>query len=550
MSVTILGVFSARRRDGHRLHDGNAAAMRLEGEVASPITAIGEERLTGQKHGDGFTRSARYCLESVGYQQSDRLIVGFSSSLDSPWPEVDVRTEVRTALGLHADEVLVNQHHDSHAVGAYVGSGFNRALVIVVDGEGNRLPDGIETTSVYLAQQDVRSGFSLRLLSREGTDGRGLGQLYRGATKYLGFASYHEANKVMALSGVGRSRGLDPIEPHTAGDLLMSGLDTSNILDSFTLSLGKVRPHLPPVRPGWFSDRRYGEELDLSNEYLQVAVTVQEIVEVRLRQLVMEWSARTGVTSVCLGGGVAMNCVAAAKLRGSGLRVFVPGAPSDEGQALGNLLTVLAHVSPDHLPTSISGYLGANGAVLSTSSAESLESDSLVNDLRAGLVVARHFGGSEYGPRALGHRSLLAVPKLNPQLLDSLRRIKRRERFQPFGVIVSDEQASKLDVDPSPYMSFAPVLTGRASDWFSDVSHVDGTCRIQTLTAEQDPSLYATLRTLEECGAAPVVNTSLNPRGKPLLETAAQTASLVRDSPDIAVAYVEGQRLLSTSLHP
>ena len=538
MGSTFLGLFSARRIDGHRLHDGNAAAIRVSGSVASSIVAIGEERLTGEKHGDGFAKSAEYCLESVGHRGGDQLHVGFASSLDRPWTTDEVRREIESVLGLSPTTIRVVRHHDSHAMGAFVGSGMRDALVLILDGEGNRLSGIVESTTVYRGTVTPDGGVRLELLGRESLDGRGVGQLYRGATKFLGFPSYHDASKVMALAGIGLAQGIEPLGGESPRDVstdLMQRLDPHQIKQSFAAA---VRHHLPAARaldPSWFSSATYDGRLPHTREQLRVAVTVQDIVEREMVRIAEVWRDSTGLTSVCVGGGVAMNCVATARLRREGFDVFVPGAPSDEGQGLGCLLTILNENVPELIPPRIHGSLG----YAASSSADESE---MVNDLLKGRIVARHFGASEYGPRALGHRSLLAAPSLDIGILDTLREVKMREKFQPFAAVITSEKAELLGLGESPYMSFAPRLSGEALDYLKPVVHADLTCRIQTLENEDDPQLYSVVREVEEAGAGPIVNTSLNRRREPLLEFDYQTLSLLTDSPEISVAYVNGRR--------
>ena len=557
MSEVYLGVFSQRRSDGHRLHDGNAAAIRISDD--SPIAAIAEERIKRTKHVDGFALSASYCLEAVGWDPaSDDLIIGFTSALDECWDVADVAAEIERHLAIRPKRVTVFDHHLAHAALAYDTAPIDSAdsLVLVIDAAGNRLGADVQTESAYWGSRKPSGEYNLTLIERFHTNGKGFGQLWRAATKFTGFPSYHDASKLMALAGIGRGRGVEPLWDVRNDDVtnaILQQLDPDDPARGISQALRwVVNLSVEPREQGWFDASMWHahgtstvRKVDLS-----LAVAVQESYERWLTDLFFSYSPE----NVRLGGGVAMNCVSVGRLAAR-CDVHVPCAPGDDGQALGALslllnaegiygkITDCASLGVSYSGANISRNLLRQGWRRARDSV-----GAVAEQLQGGSIIARFHGGSEYGPRALGHRSLLAGMGIDRSrdTLERLRKIKQREDYQPFGVAIPNEALRGLVLPESPYMSFACQHQAFTQDpCISALVHDDYTLRYQGIREEEDPTFAALARSMAGSSLIPgIINTSLNLRRQPLIETADEVLSLVIDQTEIAGLWLKDEGLL------
>lgn len=548
-ATTYLGLFSPVTSAGNELRDGSAVAVRVDGDVRS--AAATEERLSGRRYDPGMRECAGAVLAGVGYGRGDRLVVGMSSCLGPALTEAAGHRIVREFGDVHADSLTVVGHHRAHAAESFASSGFDEAVVLVNDSMGDVVQQGsrrvVECQSVFVARRTSAGALEIELVQRDFVNGIGYGQLFRAVTRYLGFPGYHHAAKVMAIAGCTPDVGDGLPVPHRwgpRGPELVVPLDPDEPIASLD---GWLRANLPgsvyegPRETAWYSAERYRESgtASLRPQDLVVAAWVQHSWERFLLDRA-EWATRTlGISKVCLSGGVSLNCVTNALVRDlpSVSDVYVGCAPGDSGQALGNLLTVLSREAPELTGSLRPPYLTAPDPFpsLCTTSARASR-DVLV----AGGVVAVERGPAEYGPRALGHRSLLALP--TSANADRLRAIKRREDYQPFAVVVTDEYADRhLGGLRSPYMSFAPRVEGPAAHDMADVLHSDGTCRIQTLGRDADPWLHHVLESMAGQGLPEVlVNTSLNLRGAPMAHRHSDPAELAtRFEVELAVVETE-----------
>jgi carbamoyltransferase len=560
-------------------HD-SAAALVVDGV---PVCAVQEERLSRRKGDAAFPLSAiEWCLEYAGvapdaldavvfYERPmlkfDRILTcalrafphswrAFPQAMQSSLGEkVWVRGIIASHLGVPARKILFTEHHQSHAAAAFLTAPTRRAAILTTDGvgewatlsvgHGERRPDG--TTAITLLRE-IRFPHSL-------------GMLYSTFTAYLGFAVNEDEYKVMGLAGYGRpvmtdkvrrlirrtpdgafALDLDYFEFHTTARRSYS----SRFIDLF----GPPRNAYEPIDLGTPEGRRFAD----------CAASVQRVLEDTLVEMARALHAETGVADLCLGGGVALNGVANARiLAESGFdRLFVPPAPGDAGCALGAALYAdRIHFRnpdrewPDHpfWGPSVDGVELARIANEDGQHVDRFERDGalidrVADDLAAGSIVGWMDGALELGPRALGHRSILTSPGTT-DMRDRLNRdIKYREEFRPFAPVVPVEAAARYFELPPGGTRLARFMSGVfpvRPEWrarLAAITHVDGTTRLQALERDMAPRLHSLLEAYGQRTGIPVLlNTSFNLSGEPIVNRAVEGYStFLRCGIDVLVA--------------
>ena len=559
-------------------HD-SAAALVVDG---LPVAAVQEERLSRRKNDAAFPIGAiEWCLDRAGLEPEaldavvfyerpmlkfDRLLTSalrafprgrgaFAHAMKNALGEkVWVRGLITAHLGVPARKVLFTEHHQSHAAAAFLTAPTRRAAILTTDGVGEWA-----TLTVGRGERSPQGATSI-VLDREIRFPHSLGMLYSTFTAYLGFSVNEGEYKVMGLAAYGRPAMADQVRR-----LIRSTPD-----GAFTLDLDYFEYHASVTRS--FSKRfvdLFGpprdshEPIDLESpegrRYADIAASVQLVLEERLVEMTRALRRETGLPDLCLGGGVALNGVANARiLAESGFeRLFVPPAPGDAGCALGAALYAdRIHFGnpdrdvPDHPfwgPAIDEGELarlaGEDGIA-----AEELDGRALIDrtadDLAAGRVVGWMQGASELGPRALGHRSILAAPHA-VAMRDRLNRdIKYREEFRPFAPVAPIEVAERyFDLSPGAarlarFMSGVFPVRPEWRERLAAVTHVDGTARVQTLDREMDPLLHDLLTAYGRRSGVPVLlNTSFNLAGEPIVNRVVEGYSTFRRSGvDVLVA--------------
>jgi carbamoyltransferase len=502
-----------------------AAALVIDGQT---VAAAEEERFSRRKHGKRpvpFSawelpeQAAAWCLRSAGIAASDLDAVAYSfdpalarpaddMGLHDPWDHLRL-TYARTAPGFLAtalpglDPAAVRYvpHHVAHAASAGLASPYDDVDVLVLDGRGESAShlSGRYTGGVL----DVFASQSLP---------HSLGLLYEEVTEHLGFLRSSDEYKVMALASYGRPRHLPELRRsvYTTGD---GGFHTDPVDWS---SLVKARAADEP----W------------NDDHADLAASVQQLLEEILLDLVAALRGRTGGEYLSLAGGVALNCVANTRLYAeSGYRdIWVQPAAGDSGTALGGALHV-ARGDGDATAPMPGADLGRGWsddeleAALITARVPYTRCDDIADEVAAALsdnaVVAWFQGRSEYGPRALGNRSLLAHPG-HAANLERLNDVKGREQFRPVAPMVRAERAADIFSRgplPSPYMLFVHDVAPQWRERIPAVVHVDGTARVQTVEAGDDPLVARMLARFESRTGLPVViNTSLNTAGRPMVD--------------------------------
>ncbi|MGO9233527.1 MAG: carbamoyltransferase [Methylocella sp.] len=560
-------------------HD-SAAALVCDGEI---IAVAQEERFTRTKHDPGFPANAiAYCLKEakidaggidriVFYEKPflkfERLIEtylafaprGFASFRKAMplWigeklfqRDLLLRELARIdpALGDKA-KLRFSEHHFSHAASAYYPSLFQSALVLTMDGVGEWA-----TTSAGIGQ-----GEALHII-KEIHFPHSLGLLYSAFTYYTGFKVNSGEYKVMGLAPYGEPKYAKAILEHLI-DVKPDGSFRLN-LDYFSYCTGLTMT-------GRRFDAMFGgaprrPDQPLEQRHMDLAASIQAVTEEVVLRLTRSLASETGLRNLCLAGGVALNCVANGKVLRDGCfdKIFVQPAAGDAGGALGAALAVShaenpssdrksaaakldamqgAYLGPAYEQSDIEWRLLASGAIFSVADDASLIEQTAAA-LANGQAVGWHQGRMEFGPRALGNRSILGDPR-SPSMQKALNlKVKYRESFRPFAPSVLRERVAdwfEIDAD-SPYMllvaNVAPghcrTMSAKEQALFgidklnvarSDipaVTHVDYSARVQTVHKETNPRYHALITRFEQLTGCPVlVNTSFNVRGEPIVCT-------------------------------
>ena len=507
-------------------HDTAAALVDGEGRVHAFAE---EERFTRVKHAwDSFpVQAAAHCLRTagIGLQDVDVVAVGWDIPHSNLWhfPSRDRRQLMSVLFGAlvgdrvnpRRPEVVFIEHHVAHALSSFHASGFERAGVLVVDGSGE-----FYGMSVYAA--DRVSG--LRPL-RHWHRGFSLGAVYEATTRTLGLGIL-DAGKTMGLAAYGASHDTAPLP---LGDLVEEGpsffdlhprTKYQTIVDAWMGHLGELF--------GTISSASH----DLADDRIAVrmAAGAQHTVEIAMHALHTETRRLTGFPHVCLAGGVALNSVVNGQLPEP---LYIPPFPHDAGVALGAAWSVCPPATAGLLK---SPYLGAPvgggqpdiaGLVITPFTQETV-----VEMLVSGRIGAIAEGQAEVGPRALGQRSIVALPR-DPVMRDRLNAVKRRERWRPFAPVTLADYAPRLWTGQGLrdlYMIGNAVVSEHGLDVMPAAVHIDGTTRPQILPSGAAPVLMGMLEALREAGLPPVlVNTSFNGLGEPIVNTAADAVHSFRE---------------------
>jgi carbamoyltransferase len=517
VGVRVLGINAV-------FHDP-AAALAVDGEV---VAAAEEERFSRRKHGKRpvpFSTwelpeaAMRWCLEETGTGVGDLDAVAYSydaslvrpgqAGLDTGWEALRTRYTARapeflaTALpGLDPARVTMVAHHVAHAASAGLAAPFGDCAVLVLDGRG-------EATS-HLA--GVYAGGELTVLASQELP-HSLGLMYEELTDHLGFLRSSDEYKVMALASYGKPRFLGEL----AGRIRVTG-DGGFVTEP--VEWGALAPR-----------RRPGEEW--TQDHADLAASVQTRLEDVLADLASWLHDQTGQRNLALAGGVALNCVANSRLAEQGPfgKIWVQPAAGDAGTALGGALELSRRGGTTPVPMT-GADLGRGWpdgeieAVLRSAAVPYTRpanvADAVAEALARDQIVAWFQGRAEFGPRALGCRSLLAHPG-PPGNVERLNAVKGREQFRPVAPMVLAERAAEIFTRgplPSDYMLFVHDVAPAWRDLIAAVVHVDGTARIQTVDAGRQPLLARLLSRFADLTGLPVVvNTSLNTAGRPMVDS-------------------------------
>lgn len=458
------------------------------------------------------------------------------------WTEkLGVESTLRRMLPGFRGDVGFVEHHESHAASAFFPSPFDEAAVLTIDGVGEW------ATACW----GTGEGETLSLLE-EMLWPDSLGLLYSAVTAALGFRVNRDEYKVMGLAAYGKPRFVDWLERH----VVMRGEGGSCVLKPELLAFRDGRSMVRASFAKELGAPLRNEDGTITDAGADLAASVQWILEERVLAMARYVASASGKRNLCFAGGVALNCVANGRLRGEGpFRDFwIQPAAGDAGGAVGAALLGWYRSKP-HRPRVVQKPDGMQAALLGPSIsaadagraiadcglrviASGRNADEMAAELLAtGQVVAVASGRMEFGPRALGNRSILADPRI-PGVRERLNTvIKHRESFRPFAPVVLEERAREIfeRKEPSPYM-LETVRVRAASesgrDWRADISgalHVDGTARLQTVPKEGAMRVRGILEAFERKTGCPVlINTSYNDADMPIVATAEDACLAMR----------------------
>lgn len=512
-----------------------AAALVIDGRI---VAAAEEERFSRRKHGKQAVpfstwelpvAAAKWCLAEAGIEPGDLDAVGYSydpalmaddsgqtEGLDRDWEYLRTLYAQRaprflaTALpGLDPAVVRHVRHHVAHAASTALASPHPDSAVLVVDGRGER-------TSMLAG---VYRDHKLDVLATQELP-HSLGLLYESLTEHLGFTRSSDEYKVMAMGSYGSPRFIEAMRERVYacpdGGFRTEPVEWTDFAPQRVAAKGEDASALARPEP----------------VHADLACSVQQVVEEVLLDLVSWLRERVDTDSLCLAGGVALNCVANTRIHAeSGFdHIWVQPAAGDSGTALGAALSVAADEGEPITPMS-SAQLGRGWsdaeiqAVLDRAEVRYERPDDLAHTVGALLadnqLVGWFQGRSEFGPRALGGRSLLADPR-RLENLERLNDVKGREQFRPVAPMVLADRAAEIfgrGPLPSPYMLFVHDVAEAWRDRIPAVTHVDGTARVQTVD-ENLPVLHATIEHFARRTGVPVlVNTSFNTAGRPMVDS-------------------------------
>jgi carbamoyltransferase len=553
-------------------HDSAAALVR-DGEI---IAAAQEERFTRKKHDERFPAHAvRYCLEAAGIKASDlaavifyeKPLLKFERLLETylafaprglfsfframpQWLQQKLHLPREIDKGLGGDyrgPIYFCTHHESHAASAFFPSPFEEAAIITLDGVGEWTTTswGVGRDNKIELRGEIRFPHSL-------------GLLYSAFTYYCGFRVNSGEYKLMGLAPYGTPRFADLIRKHLI-DLKDDGsfrLDMGYFDYCQGLTMTNDRFHR------LFGGAPRNPESEPTQRDMDLAASIQAVTEEAMLNIARHVHRETGLKNLCLAGGVALNCVGNGYILREGPfeKIWIQPAAGDAGGALGAALWWWyqqmdnprvpqtddsqkgSYLGPDYTAAKVRDELDALHAVYEVYDNNADMAAELAAELAQGRIVGHFAGRAEFGPRALGHRSLLGDPR-DPDMQRRMNvAIKFRESFRPFApAVIEGKQSGYFDLTAeSPYMLLvAPVREERLRKLTSEeeqlsglarlktvrselpaVTHIDNSARVQTVSRNRSPRFHAILQAFEKRTGCPVlVNTSFNVRGEPIVHS-------------------------------
>lgn len=543
---------------GINAYHGDSSACILKDGIV--IVASEEERFRRIKHWAGFPSEAiKFCLSEAGIDitQVDYITISrdpsanlhkkiihaaknlisvktLKSRLANTKKVAGVKTELSKVFHVAEEQIKAEvkniEHHRSHLASAFFASPFNEAAILSIDGFG-------DFTSTMIA---TGKGKKIEVLDAV-IYPHSAGIFYTSLTQYLGFPHYGDEYKVMGLAPYGEPKYVDLLKKVLIfKENGLFELDTKYFTHAdvgVTMSWENGDPHIESIFSKELENllgpaRKQGEEL--TQKHKDIATSVQRITEDLIFHILNHLQKKTGLENICIAGGVAQNSVANGKIleKTTFKNVYIPSAGHDAGTALGSALWLYNHIlENDRLPAIYNAYTGAKSsneeieACLKLQQVEytkynddellNVVSDALVN----GKVIGWFQGRAEFGPRALGHRSIIVDPRRTDakELLNS--KIKRRESFRPFAPSILEEYVSEYfeKTDKVPFMEKVYPIRKEKHGEIPAVTHVDGTGRLQTV--EKGDRYYDLIERFRQKTGTPILlNTSFN-ENEPIVNT-------------------------------
>jgi carbamoyltransferase len=581
-------------------HD-SAAALLEDGVL---VAAAEEERFTRKKHDYGFPENAiDFCLRQAGITSADldyvvfyekpllkfeRILMNTLQTFPRSWAvfresmitwfneKLWIKGRILTKLDIADEKLLFVEHHLSHAASAFFCSPYDEAAILTIDGVGEW------TTTTYgraIGDWDGRGQNRIELLG-EIKFPHSLGLLYSAFTAFLGFKVNSGEYKVMGMAPYGHPNRVEDvyklIEVGDDGgfrlnmDYFSFHHSTSRTFNGqFTRLFGEPRVHesdfyTPTTHPKK-DHPQWDEATAYQNQhYADIAASIQHVTEETILKLANYVHQRTGLKKLCMAGGVALNSVANGRvLRETPFEdVWIQPAAGDSGGALGAALYVYhvllgkprkfvmehAYWGQAYSAKEVKAAIEATGRSFQQVEDRDFLAEMMVEDMLAGKVIALFQDRFEWGPRALGNRSILADPRGAEMKEIVNARIKFREPFRPFAPVILEERASEyyagLDNPgrhhPLRYMLMVYPTQNGTGEKIQAVTHEGGTGRIQTVKRDTNPLYYRAVELFGEATGVPVLlNTSFNLRGEPIVTTPANALNTFAKS-DIDTLYMDG----------
>jgi len=541
-------------------HD-SAAAILKDGHV---IAAVEEERFSRQKFDDGFPGMAiDWCLKEVGISQEqidsvafyDKPILKFERLLDNyiavaprglysfldvipKWlhKRLWIKDDIKKHLKGFKGEIIFPDHHMSHAAHSFYTSQFEECAVLTIDGVGEWTTTsfGTITNNSINLTHDIRWPHSL-------------GLFYSAFTYFLGFKVNEGEYKLMGLSSYGKPKYYDLIMKE-----LIDVKDDGSIhlnMKYFAFTYDKVMTNEKFSELFGIQPRKRNEKTE--QIHFDIGASAQKVLEDIMLKMINYIHKKTQMKNLCLGGGVALNGVANYRILKDGPfeNIHIPPSPGDAGSAVGcaqylyyihkkkpriieedpaKVIHENIYVGPHFTDEEIKNFLDSNKIKYEQFNRELLlqQTATLITE---GKIVGWYQGKMEWGPRALGNRSILADPR-DGKMKDILNeKIKHRESFRPFAPSVLEEYAAdyfELDI-PSPYMLMVTKI--KQPDKIPAVTHVDGTGRLQTVSKQSNPLYYDLINEFyKKTGIPVIINTSMNVMGEPIVNTPEQAYNMIK----------------------
>ena len=558
-------------------HDAAAALLR-DGQL---VAAAEEERFSRVKHDSGFPKaSIQFCLETAGissqdldyvvffekpFRKFDRILMSVLQTYPRSWKvfresmltwiidKLWVASTIESELGVDKDKVLFCEHHLSHAASAFLCSPFDEAAILTVDGVGEWV------TGTW----GVGRGSQISLTGQTEFP-HSVGLLYSAFTAFLGFEVNEGEYKVMGMAPYGQPRYVDKVwklvHQNSDGsfaldmDYFSFHQSTENTFNGrFVELFGEPRPSKMLFYtkqsgfPTYFGEPPgdYERVCEKNQYYADIASSIQRVTEELVLGMARSVQRQTGLKKLCIAGGVGLNSVANSRiLRETPFEeIFIQPAAGDGGGALGAALWAYnsllgkprsfrmehAYWGKSYGDDEIRTFLNEQNIPHLYFNDDNKLLDATVERLRNGKVIGWYQGRFEWGPRALGHRSIIADPG-NPLMKDIVNtKIKFREPYRPFAPSVLAEQAENyFDLPnaashyPARYMLYVVPVKPEKRTALPAITHVDGTGRLQTVFREQSPRYYSLIERFGQATGLPVVlNTSFNLKGEPIVTTPA-----------------------------
>jgi len=526
-------------------HD-SAACLIKGGKI---IGAAQEERFTRKKHDSSFPKMAiEFCLEEAGIDISaislivfyekpflkfDRIInsIQTNAPLAFNFFRKSIKSWTKTKLWIPAiikkelgydGEILFSEHHEAHAAATFFSSPFTKSAIITIDGVGEKA-----CTTIGIGKEN-----QVRILKEQHYP-HSFGLLYSAFTQYCGFRVNSGEYKLMGLAPYGT-----PIYKNVILENFVKISEKGEVvldLKYFAFDRGETTINKAFCKVLGQNSRKPDDTM--TSFYCDIAASIQSITEDFLIQLSQYAKEITGLDNLCLAGGVALNCKANGELLQKYMfkNIWIQPASGDSGGALGaamvgwyhrlksersyipNTLTSQAYLGKSYTDLQIETTLKQYDINYVTHSKDDL-CDTVANQLQHKKIIGWFQGKMEFGPRALGNRSILASPLFEDMKKHVNMSIKKREGFRPFAPIVLEEKAKDWfsDIIPSKYMLF--TFRSNKKEKIPSCIHEDDTARVQTLSKDENPLLHQLISNFEQKTSCPVlINTSFNVRGEPIV---------------------------------